>query len=293
MNVHSGTITLNQSIELHPGSELIIGKDAHCILGSGQSVFVYDADSFKSNYSYNMVFGSTTDARIIVNGSADLSAGDVYTTKGDVSVSGEGQITLNVSNNNQSQLKEAVQSGTDVTYEAIDLTNVKLKNGDGSYTVTANTTTHPNTFTYTDDRWTCATHTPGVAATCTTAQTCTVCGEQLNAALGHSYDDGVVTIEPTCTTDGEKTFTCQNENCDDGEDAEAHKKVYTEVVAATGHTAGAAATCTTLRWVQAVIIRVFILRPMKWLRIFGHNWIHLMMQRIPLCGQWGTAEVQR
>ena len=49
----------------------------------------------------------------------------------------------------------------------------------------------------------------------------------------HSYDDGVVTTKPTCTTEGVKTYTC---GC--GE-------TYTEPVAATGHTAGDEATCTT------------------------------------------------
>ena len=38
-------------------------------------------------------------------------------------------------------------------------------------------------------------HTEGAAATCTTAQTCTVCGATLVAALGHSYgDDGFCTV---------------------------------------------------------------------------------------------------
>ncbi len=56
---------------------------------------------------------------------------------------------------------------------------------------------------------------------------CTVCGEDLTRVtktdekLGHSYDDGVITTAPTCTTDGEKTFTCAS--CGD---------TYTEVVPA-------------------------------------------------------------
>ncbi len=44
----------------------------------------------------------------------------------------------------------------------------------------------------------------------------------------HDYDDGVVTVEPTCSTPGEKTFTCKY--CDDS---------YTEEIPATGeHTYG-------------------------------------------------------
>ena len=41
--------------------------------------------------------------------------------------------------------------------------------------------------------------------------------------LTFSYDDGVVTTNPTCTAEGVKTFTC---TCGDS---------YTEAVAATGH----------------------------------------------------------
>lgn len=44
-------------------------------------------------------------------------------------------------------------------------------------------------------------------------------------ALGHSYDDGVVTTEATCDTDGEKTYTCAT--------CEGTK---VEVILATGHT---------------------------------------------------------
>ena len=59
-----------------------------------------------------------------------------------------------------------------------------------------------------------------VAATCTTDGSydvvvfCAVCGTELSrettttASLGHSWDDGVVTKEPTATETGVKTYTC-------------------------------------------------------------------------------------
>ena len=84
----------------------------------------------------------------------------------------------------------------------------------------------------------------GKDATCTETgltegSKCSVCGETLTAqeeipALGHSYDDGVVTTEPTCTAEGVKTFTCTA--CDD---------TYTESVAATGHSHEAVVTAPT------------------------------------------------
>ena len=76
-------------------------------------------------------------------------------------------------------------------------------------------------------------HTPGVAATCTTAQVCTVCGAELKAALGHDLTEHAGKA-PTCTEIGWEAYkTCSR--CD-----------YTtyEEIAATGHTPGSAATCT-------------------------------------------------
>ena len=61
-------------------------------------------------------------------------------------------------------------------------------------------------------------------------------------ALGHAWNDGVVTTEPTCINEGVKTFTCTREGCN---------TTKTEPVAATGvHTYGEwvvdrDATCTT------------------------------------------------
>ena len=86
--------------------------------------------------------------------------------------------------------------------------------------------------TYTGDEVAALGHTAGAEATCTTAQTCTVCGTELVAALGHSHSATVTA--PTCTEAGYTTYTCA---CGD---------TYTaDEVAALGHTAGEEATCTT------------------------------------------------
>ena len=75
-----------------------------------------------------------------------------------------------------------------------------------------------------------------VAAACTedgsydSVVYCTVCGEELSretvtiSASGHSYNDGIVTTEVTCTEDGVITYTCSV--CGD---------TYTVSVEATGH----------------------------------------------------------
>ena len=75
-------------------------------------------------------------------------------------------------------------------------------------------------------------HIGGAAATCTTAQTCTVCGEVIVKALDHSYK--AVVTAPTCKAGGYTTYTCA---CGDS--------YVADKVAAKGHTPGAAATCTT------------------------------------------------
>ena len=78
------------------------------------------------------------------------------------------------------------------------------------------------------------------AATCTEAGSydevvyCTVCGKEVSRvektvdALDHAWDEGKVTADPTCTTEGVKTFTCTREGC---------TVTKTEAVEATGHTA--------------------------------------------------------
>ena len=83
------------------------------------------------------------------------------------------------------------------------------------------------------------------AATCTIAgvrtYTCGTCGDTYAeeiAALGHSYDAGVVTTAATCTEAGVRTYTCGT--CGDD---------YTEAIAATGHSftgyvSNGDATCT-------------------------------------------------
>lgn len=77
------------------------------------------------------------------------------------------------------------------------------------------------------------------AATCTSEgikrYTCS-CGYNYSdfiPATGHSYDDGVITTDPTCGKDGIKTYTCSS--CGDA---------YTEVIPATGQHTYENGVCT-------------------------------------------------
>lgn len=67
-------------------------------------------------------------------------------------------------------------------------------------------------------------HTPGADADCENDQVCTVCGEVLQTALGHSYK--AVVTAPDCVNDGYTTHTCSA--CDD-----SYKDTYTSAL---GHT---------------------------------------------------------
>ncbi len=79
-------------------------------------------------------------------------------------------------------------------------------------------------------------HTPGAAATCTTAQTCTVCQVELAPAKGHTEATDAA-VEPTCTETG----------LTEGKHCSVCNEVLTAQasVDALGHTPGAEATCTT------------------------------------------------
>ena len=89
--------------------------------------------------------------------------------------------------------------------------------------------------TYTADEVAALGHTAGPDADCTTAQTCSVCGTELTAPIGHNHN--AVVTAPTCTTAGYTTYTCA---CGDSYTADE--------VAALGHKYEAsvtAPTCTT------------------------------------------------
>jgi len=67
---------------------------------------------------------------------------------------------------------------------------------------------------------------------------CTVCGEVVKtepiAATGHTSDEGTVTLEPTCDKEGTKTYKC----------TECGEVIKTEPIPATGHSYGEDDKCT-------------------------------------------------
>ena len=85
---------------------------------------------------------------------------------------------------------------------------------------------------------------------------CSVCGVydyRYTAPSGaHDWDEGQVTTPATCTTEGERTYTCKRTHC---ACPEGSPLTYTEVIPATGHSAkveNKEATCTEAGYVKAV-----------------------------------------
>jgi len=143
---------------------------------------------------------------------------------------------------NNGTLKVHYDSSYNLTCEVI---------GNGTCTITATTAsglTATVTIPVSDGTDLCPNgHTaevlPGKAATCTetglsNGSVCSVCGtvledQQIIPALGHDYTR-TVTTEPTCTTAGSATYTC--DRCDHS---------YTEEIAALGHDYEAKVTAPT------------------------------------------------
>ncbi len=220
-------ITIEQDLAFLPGSEMIIEEGATCTLSSGYNVYIYDADEW-GNFCYsNKKFAALTyapgrtynrkdtdlvDAKILVNGTLDASKGYLYTTAGGANICSTGNGVVKLKAGTQTITHQLVQ-GTG--YTEIPITLAKLKNADGSYTETAKSGTSPNTYTYTNGKWICATHTEvideAVAATCgktglTEGKHCSVCGtvtvpQTETPALAHTevVDEAVA---PTCTETG-------------------------------------------------------------------------------------------
>ncbi|MBR7132416.1 MAG: hypothetical protein IKD04_02680 [Clostridia bacterium] len=234
---NSGTVTLGQDIALLPGSEIVVGKDATCVLGQGINVYVYDADewgtyTFSKNgngkfyplryapgRTYTRTEADLVDAKIQVEGLVDASAGYVYTTAGGANIFSTGEGKVITVAGTQTVTYQFVQ-GSDYTADsnkAIPITPAKAKNADGSYAETTSATT-ATTYTYnsTHGKWDDKNHTVTdvvTKPTCTeqgfTTHTCT-CGysyvDSYVAATGHSYNETVK--EPTCTENGHTTHTC-------------------------------------------------------------------------------------
>ena len=230
INIQSGKVTINQDTALLAGVEVSIAEGADLTIANGKTVYVYDSDEWNSNNfvcgnvkfksvayapgkTYTRTNADLHDVKIDVNGSI-TAIGYMYTTAGGADIcssNGTGKFIQSGKLGTETVTYQYTQNGSAVTAHEIPITPAKLHNADGSYTETG-TIVAGTTIPYTNGKW-------GIPE------------------CDHQWDEGVVTVEPGCETDGKKTYTC--ENC--GE-------TKTEVIPATGHTEvideAVEATCT-------------------------------------------------
>lgn len=101
INIHSGTTTVQQDIELLPGVEFSIDRGAECVVSEGKSIYVYDNDDW-GNFTgaarlhvigYSVANGTTAirdssslvDAVIDVNGTLTVG-GKIFTSLGGANI---------------------------------------------------------------------------------------------------------------------------------------------------------------------------------------------------------------
>ena len=257
INIQSGKVTINQYTALLAGVEVSISDGADLTVSSGKNVYIYDSDEWNSDNfvwgpckfksvayapgkAYNRTNADLKDAKVDVNGSL-TAIGAIYTTKGGADICS--------SNGTGKYIQQGTPGTGTVTHQynasskdiSIPITAAKLHNADGTYFETAKAQTG-NTIDYVRGTWggkPCAHESKELRgakdATCTTTgytgdTYCKDCNEKIAdgkviPALGHAWDNGVITTAPTCENAGVKTFTCTRCN-----------ETKTEAISATGHT---------------------------------------------------------
>ena len=260
INLVTGSkLTINQTAALLPGVETAIAKGAELVVSNGKSIYIYDRDEWianaytcKGNFcavgyapgkNYNRSVKDLIDAKVDVNGTL-TAIGGIYTTQSGADIcssEGTGVYSQQGGPGTETTTYQYTQSGSDVTAHKITITPAKLHNADGSYTETQ-AAKAGDTINYVNGVWggkPCAHESKELRgakdATCTTTgytgdTYCKDCNEKIAdgkviPALGHAWDNGVITTAPTCENAGVKTFTCTRCN-----------ETKTEAISATGHT---------------------------------------------------------
>ena len=260
INLTTGSkLSINQTASLLPGVQANIAQGAEMIISSGKSIYIYDRDEwvaqnfvtggkFKAvpyapGKHYNRTEENLIDVKVDVNGTL-TAIGGIYTTAGGADIcssAGTGIYNQQGTPGAETKTYQYTQSDSDVTAHEIPITPARLHNADGSYTETQ-AAKAGDTINYVNGVWggkPCThenTELRGAKeATCTepgyTGDTCCKdCNEKIAdgkviPALGHAWDNGVITTAPTCENAGVKTFTCTRCN-----------ETKTDAINATGHT---------------------------------------------------------
>ena len=151
MNIHSGSMTLNQDTALLPGSEVVVDGGAELVIGDGVSLYIYDDGTWSTDYVWGSKNPGITqvayspsgrgsrgisDATVDVNGTVIVN-GFVYTTGiGAKIVSNLGSGRWVQSNNcgTATVTYQASQDGSgNPKYYDIPITPAKLRNAGDTY----------------------------------------------------------------------------------------------------------------------------------------------------------------
>ena len=257
INIQSGNVTINQDAALLAGVEVNIAEGAGLTVANGKNIYFYDSDEWNSDNfvwgpckfksvayapgkAYNRSNNDLVDAKMDVNGSV-TAIGAIYTTEGGANICSSSGTGKYIQQGTPGTATATYQYNASSNAVTIPITAAKLHNSDGSYTETA-TANAGDVINYVNGVWggtPCAHENTELRnakeATCTepgyTGDTyCKDCNEKIAdgkviPALGHAWDDGVITTAPTCENAGVKTFTCTRCN-----------ETKTDAISATGHT---------------------------------------------------------
>jgi len=252
LDMHSGNVTVTQDIAILPGCELIIRQGATCTLADEVSIYAYDLEDWggylgHDNQPYKRLPdgfapGRTpqdltrvlTDAKIQIDGTVMATNGYLYTTAAGAEITSTETGKLWAGDpGTQTVTYQAIQTGTDVSYDAIDITPAQLKNaaketlahdfGD-TYRESVTIAT-ADAYTYKDGLW----HAPGCDGTFAESDTATCLAggnKKYTCACGYAYKGEATPAKghqwsaaptaqgsKTCTTDGYDEYTCLREGC--------------------------------------------------------------------------------
>lgn len=146
------SVTISQDLAFLPGSVMEIEEGATCTLGSDTNVYIYDADqwgtycgakdktfvslTYAPGRTYTRTDADLVDAKILVNGTFDASAGYLYTTAGGANICSTGAGIVKLQKGTETVTYQLIQASK--TYVEIPITPAKLKNADGKYVSTQN-----------------------------------------------------------------------------------------------------------------------------------------------------------
>ncbi len=268
VQINGGSVTLNQDMALLPGAEIIVAEDAACYMGTGSSIYIYDADQwggyvdeqnvklrpayFVPNREYTRTEADLVDARIVVEGMMDASKGYVYTTASGANVMGTEGASVKVVPGSAKETHQVVQAQDQLksTYMPIPVTPAQLKNSDGTY----QTTTSAGNYKYSHGFW----HTIACGGSYTEtdkkAASCEAEGYiSYVCACGYTYTETLAKTAHREKVLPAVTATCQSAGKTEGKQCTvcgtitvAQKEIPTTAHKLDAGTVAVKATCTTL-----------------------------------------------